>query len=277
MADLRLLILALTFFTVLHGTQYSIRHETYLDTSNPLLTSAHPLTATHYFASKHNPLNIIFLKRAWGWTTLAFLPVLLTAPNRRIRRVFQYILATASWAAFTTWFFGPALIERVIFLTGGECVLHVPGGDESQYLPVPEEYCFGHERISYDTHPHLFSSIVPASLDIMPTMPRMRRGHDISGHIFLLTLSCLFLGDQIRQSLARRTWSAAHGWALGGAGAVLALWLFSLWVTSVYFHTPAEKVSGFVLGVATFGITQVPVWLSHLQTTRVERSKAKTS
>jgi hypothetical protein len=242
MTDLRLPLIALVVTVVSFGTRYSIRHSMFLDTSNPNITHTHHLSNTHYFASKTNPLNTLFLKLAWGWTTLVFIPLLLTAPTRhRLRRAFQYLVATLSWLTFTTWFFGPALLERFIFMTGGVCVATV-GNNFS--LPIPVEYCFNREPISVESHPHLFPSSLQEVV-ALPTMPRLRRGHDVSGHIFLLTLSVLFLGDQVRQSLAqRRVWSVLHGYAITATGGLMALWLFSLWITSVYFHTAAEKFSG---------------------------------
>ena len=112
------------------------------------------------------------------------------------------------------------------------------------FVPVPVEYCFRRETISHATHPHLFPAPL-LELEATPSIPRLRRGHDVSGHIFLLTLSVLFLGDQIRQSLAfKRYWNVVHETAIVASGALSALWLFSLWVTSVYFHTAYEKYTG---------------------------------
>jgi hypothetical protein len=241
MLDLRLYLLASVVSIVSLGTRYSLIHSTYLDTSDPFVTQSHPLSDTHYFASKKNLLNTLFLKRAWGWTTLVALPLILTAPRRRLRRVTQYVLATLSWAAFTTWFFGPGIIERLISLTGGVCVVQT--GKDS-FVPVPVEYCYNRERISHSTHPHLFPPPLLA-IETNSEIARLRKGHDVSGHVFLLTLCVLFLGDQIVQSLARkRSWNQIHGYTVFSASAIVALWLFSLWVTSVYFHTAFEKYTG---------------------------------
>ncbi|KAI0030003.1 inositol phospholipid synthesis and fat-storage-inducing TM-domain-containing protein, partial [Vararia minispora EC-137] len=262
MPELRAIAAAMVSMIVSLGTVYSILHSTFLDTSNPFITNNHHLSGTHYFASKTNLLNTVFLKRAWGWTTVFFLPLFLTAaPQHRLRRAAQYLVATISWLAFTAWFFGPALLERVTLLTGGICLVHL---EDCLDVPVPVEYCLNRERISYASHPHLFPTPFQA-FEGSPRMPRLRRGHDVSGHIFLLTLSALFLGDQIRQSILqttrrRRSWPLAY--ALFGAQALFHLWLISLWITSVYYHTAAEKFSGLALGFAVFGITQVPLWLS---------------
>ncbi|KAI0057995.1 hypothetical protein BV25DRAFT_1830544 [Artomyces pyxidatus] len=267
--DLRVVVAALTLLVVFQGTYHSIQNSTYLDTSNPLLTSLpHPLSGTHYFASKKNPLNTIFLKRAWGWTTAVFLPLLLTSPPHppRLRRTAQYILATSTWILFTMWFFGPALLTRLTVASGGECVLHLPGA-HGTYVPIPAEYCASRTPVTIASHPHLFP--LPVLVDAVGApegwtiVPRLRRGHDVSGHVFLLTLSALFLADQLRQSFKAPTWSRAHAYAASATSALVSLWLFSLWVTSVYFHSPLEKASGYLLGVACFAVVQLPIWLSH--------------
>ncbi|KAA1474314.1 hypothetical protein DENSPDRAFT_781509 [Dentipellis sp. KUC8613] len=264
MPDIRQTTLVFTFLTILLGTLYSIRHNTYLDTSNPLLTARpHHLHATHYFASKANPLNVVFIKRAWAWTSAVFLFHILTSPthSRRLQRTLQYILATCAWLGFTTWFFGPALLERVIASSGGQCVLHLPSG---AYVPVPSEYCFNKTRVSALSHEQLF----PTPLLVeggWAAVPRLRRGHDVSGHVFLLTLGTLFLADQLAASFRRaQAWTPAHRIAVGLTGALMTLWMFANWITSVYFHSPMEKLSGFLLGIASYAITRLPFWLSDL-------------
>lgn len=228
------------------GTSYSLYYSTYLDTSNPAITAQHHLADTHYFATKKNPLNVFFIKKLWIWTTGAFAFLFLTSPTstRTKQRLYQYLAATSMWALFTTWFFGPALLERLIILTGGECVVTLPSG---YILPVPAEYCFAPSSISPATHPSLFAASLLVPQTNWATRPRLRRGHDVSGHIFLLTMSALFLIDQLGASRAHRRADAAssnHGLAAKMVWAVVALEMVSVWVTSVYFHSPGEKFSG---------------------------------
>ncbi|THH16250.1 hypothetical protein EW146_g4364 [Bondarzewia mesenterica] len=271
MLDIRVVAFILTFMTVFFGTISSVKNNSYLDTSNPLLTALpHPLHSTHYFASKTNLFNIIFLKRAWAWTSVFFLFHICSSPPRthRFRRAVQFTLATASWLVFTTWFFGPALLERLITASGGECVLHLPGTDGA-YVTLPSEYCFNRTRVSPSTHPHIFPQSFlnshPETAALLAGwfgVPRLRRGHDVSGHVFLLTLSILFLADQLRSSFrARTSWSHTHLYAVISNFSLIALWLFASWVTSLYFHSPMEKVTGFLLGIASFAVTQIPVVL----------------
>ncbi|CCM00270.1 uncharacterized protein FIBRA_02300 [Fibroporia radiculosa] len=267
MLDIRIAAFAILSAVVFFGTTYSVTNSTFLDTSNPLLTHLpHPLHATHYFASKANPLNVYFIKRVWGWTSLAFLAHFFTSPRaaRTSERVYQYLAATAVWLAFASWFFGPSLIDRLVASTGGECVLNLPSG---AIVTLPNEYCFTKSSISISTH----SSLFPASLiipeDSWKGRPRLRRGHDVSGHIFLLAMSILFLVDQLRFSFTTlsatgrsQVWSRAHRWAVAVTAFVISLAMFASYTTSVYFHTPIEKFTGYVLGVGGFAITQLPVF-----------------
>ncbi|PFH50885.1 hypothetical protein AMATHDRAFT_143984 [Amanita thiersii Skay4041] len=254
----RTALLALTT-VVAFGTGYSVLYKTYLDTSNPLLAHLpHPLGQAHYFASKQNPLNVHFIKKAWGWTSGVFLLSWLTSPPsiRTKERLAQWLLATASWLVFTSWFFGPSLIERIIVASGGECVIRIPGAD---HVVVPHELCYTKTTVTSAS-----SSFAPQVQHMPPewaVMPRLFRGHDVSGHIFLLTMSILFLVDQLRPSLHIRRegqWSPLHHIAVTANYLLIAIWFLATYTTSIYFHSPMEKASGFVLGILCFTITQLP-------------------
>lgn len=269
MPDLRTYALLTTGVVVSWATYLSVKNNSYLDTSNPLLTALpHPLHATHYFASKKNILNVIFIKKAWGWTTAAFFTLFFLSTPKTIapsssgntswtfRRLLQYALATACWLFFSSWFFGPPVLDRLIAASGGECVLHLPG-PHGAYIPIPAQYCTERIRISPSTHPELFPSPLLSAADLLSKsgahaewtgIPRLRRGHDVSGHIFLLTLSICFLADQLRQTWqAKGNGKRGEWWAVGVLVNVgmIGLWLFASWVTSVYFHSPFEKVTGY--------------------------------
>ncbi|KAJ6594047.1 inositol phospholipid synthesis and fat-storage-inducing TM-domain-containing protein [Mycena capillaripes] len=244
---------------VLGGTIYSVLFNTYLDTSNPLLTHLpHPLSKSHRWANKANPLNVYFIKKAWGWTSAAFLLAWSTGPpsTRTAARLTRWFTATAIWLVFTAWFFGPALLERIVLASGGECVLSLPSGEA---ISVPAEYCHAHTSVSPATHPTLFAS---SSSFVLPEgwggMPRLRRGHDVSGHIFLLTLSILLLAQQLGPSFTLTRWSTPHTAAVCANVALIAIWLFASGTTSVYFHSPWEKITGYLLGLACFVLTQLP-------------------
>ncbi|KAF8549989.1 hypothetical protein OG21DRAFT_520320 [Imleria badia] len=227
------------------GTVYSVKNNTYLDTSNPLLTHLpHPLHKSDYFANKSNFLNVWFIKRAWGWTSFVFLFLWLTSPRRTqtLSRIAQWILASLAWLAFTSWFFGPPLIERFILLSGGECTIALPSGAA---FTVPHDYCLAKVQLSPVTHPGLFAASLVLPEGPWSTVPRLRKGHDVSGHVFLLTMSILFLADQLTPSLRAVSWPRMHMWAVMATVGLVAIWLFALGTTSVYFHTPFEKLTGY--------------------------------
>ena len=245
--DTRTIAFATVTGVLLFGTAYSVQYSTSLDTSNPLLTNLpHPLQSTHYFANKSNWLNVLFIKKAWGWTSAAFFFLYLTSPSsaQTKERMFKWLAGTAIWAIFTSWFFGPAVFERVIALSGGECILSLPTGG---IIPLSKEYCLQKTRLSPSTHPSLFATPFMAPADNWVATPRLRNGHDISGHVFLLTLSILFLADQLRFSFRRGSyaWGRLHTLAVGANVALVAIWLFANYTTSVYFHTVLEKFTGY--------------------------------
>jgi len=276
--DLRFVSFLLAAVAVAHGTYYSLKHNTYLNTSDPFLTGLpHHLADTHALASKRSPLNVIFLKWSWAWSTAAFLTLFIPStatsrgPRHAIRRVVQWVLASAAWFACAVSFFGPGFLARLASVSGAECGIHLG----PSFVPIPASFCDVGSPVTRAMHPELFPLVLVLAPETDPDrhfVPRLRRGHDVSGHVFLLTLAVLFLADQLRQT--RRT---AHGYARAATGALLALWVFSLWVTSVYFHSPQEKISGFcmslmflfifphliffaVIGVACFAFSQIPLW-----------------
>lgn len=284
MADTRLIALGIITGIYFFGTVYSLYGSTYLDTSNPFITHLpHHLHSTHYFASKANWLNVIFIKRAWGWTTAAFFCLWLTSPEKKQtkERVFKWMVTTGVWIIFASWFFGPAVIDRLVTLSGGECVVALPG-PTGAYMNVPMQYCIDKSVLSPTTHPSLFASPLLTPADATwAAIPRLRRGHDVSGHVFLITMSFLFLADQLRSSLAPRantTTTIYHKVAIALNLALMGLWILASYTTAVYFHTPFEKFTGYrkclptlvsntsnanslpVLGIAGFGLTQLSVF-----------------
>ncbi|KZT19073.1 hypothetical protein NEOLEDRAFT_1142586 [Neolentinus lepideus HHB14362 ss-1] len=64
-------------------------------------------------------------------------------------------------------------------------------------------------------------------------------------------------------------WSNAHRYSVAFFSVLLALWLFSSYTTSVYFYSPLEKFTGYLLGVAGFSVTLAPIFSSPQATTPV--------
>ncbi|WVQ83729.1 hypothetical protein IAT38_005873 [Cryptococcus sp. DSM 104549] len=237
---------------MLTGIMYSLFHSTSLDTSQIHLN--HLPQRSPYFARKSNLLNVIFVKRAWGWTSAMYLLHLLTSPrsssssgaaHARWRKLAVWVLATGAWALFARWFFGAGLGDRIIALTGGNCAVPLPSsiptalarhtfpklftsGDNRLYLELPGEFCTG-KPLNPSTLPELFMLLSGtgggANLGEKPTTnheslqalsrPRWHKGFDISGHSFLLALSVMVLGRELESSW--RAWARRRA---GGQGAV---------------------------------------------------------
>lgn len=283
MVDIRHYTFVAITAILLGGTAYSVVYDTYLDTSDPLVAHLpHKLQAAHYFASKRNPLNVYLIKRAWGWTTAVFALSYATAPPpaRTADRLRKYALLTLLWVLFTRWFFGPALLERVVVLSGGECTLALPAGGA---LTVPAAHCHTRTVLAPATHPALFAGDVSAlGLTDWSGVPRLRRGHDVSGHVYLLTQAALFLADQLRPAFraGHRRWGTVHGWALAAHVVLLAVWLFALGTTGVYFHAPFEKFTGYgaCCSVPCRGCADLPqcsVWVRSCLRRRCSGAKCK--
>jgi hypothetical protein len=273
--DLRVAAFALAALAVAHGTYFSLQHSTYLDTSNPFLTTqSHHLASTHFFASKRSFLNLIFLKWSWAWSSGAFLVLLVTVRRAgTARMVLQWVLATIAWASCVMSFIGgPSIFARLATASGAECGLHL---GPASFVPIPASFCAASVPVTRALHPELFPLVLVGAFeadDERQFVPRLRRGHDVSGHVFLLTLGVLFLADQLRQAHHARLYARV------AVGALVGLWVFSLWITSVYFHSPAEKISGFctspslfihplshfpaVIGLACFVFSQIPLLFS---------------
>lgn len=281
------LALAATTTIVVLGTLLSIQNESFLDTSNPIIANLpHPHHHKSYFASKQTILNRAFVKYAWAWTTAAFWAIWWTASEdgvtggvKTLDQAGKWIGTTLVWGSFASWFFGPSLFHRIVALTGGECVIHVPAPPgvpqaagiqqpPAHYVAVPSEFCLTRTIVTPESHPALFASPPLAAwladgLGYDPSykiIPKLSRGHDISGHTFLLTLSILFLVDALAKARRGRSTplalsAQAAGWAL------VTLWMTMLGATALYFHNWQEKASGFG---EFFTLISLAFWLTFL-------------
>jgi Inositol phospholipid synthesis and fat-storage-inducing TM len=75
------------------------------------MISNHPRES--YFALKNNFINVYFLKFAWAWTTIAFIPHLIQLP-RKAAPLARYAVATIWWFLVTQWCFGPPIMDKAI-------------------------------------------------------------------------------------------------------------------------------------------------------------------
>ncbi|KAG9120090.1 hypothetical protein FRC07_004571 [Ceratobasidium sp. 392] len=281
----RFLVFILLSGLILGGTLYAAIFNTSLDTSDPLVAHLpHPAAEHSYFARKSNIFNQLFVKKAWGWTSAAFFALWFTSPPhlRKGGRVAEWAIATGIWSLFTMWFFGPSLFHRFAAVTGGQCVVLLPPSPDamSNVATVPVEFCQLGKPVSPITHPALFASELLAtrlssthSLDPQwHAVPKLYNGHDISGHIFLLTMSIFFLAEQISISLplvypwldpvpgtVQQRGSELHKIAVKASIALLSIWFLMSWTTAMYFHTTFEKISGFLVGLLAAYVIKLPI------------------
>jgi hypothetical protein len=101
-----LLTFVLLLSTLAAGIAYSVHYDTYLDTSDPLIAHLpHPSHADSYFARKSNVFNQLFVKKAWGWTSLAFFLIYGTSSSgnkRSLARLGTWFATTSLWGLFTS-------------------------------------------------------------------------------------------------------------------------------------------------------------------------------
>ncbi|KAK6510348.1 hypothetical protein TWF506_009462 [Arthrobotrys conoides] len=203
-----------------------------------------------YFSRKNNIFNVLFVKIGWFWTTVAFLVHVanLRHPNvthTRSKALVRWGLATLVWVLVTQWFFGPPLMDRTFTVTGGSCR---PSYDtQSLALAAKSEQAF-------------------TSAACKGVGGKWDGGHDLSGHAFMLTHASLFLWAETLPRLVDSMWRGTVGprnltplmaewfgvhWFVWG---ILGLWWWMLLMTSVYFHTWPEKVSGWFVALFEWGI-----------------------
>ena len=247
----------------------------------------------NYFAGKRNLINLLFVKRGWLWTTLAFVFLQLTTKpspaslsskpvttkNKMANHYFQatirFALLTTAWLITTQWFFGPPLIDRSFTLTGGHC----------EGLPTKFE---DNSAIKLAT---IYSSTV-----CKRSGGNWRGGHDISGHVFMLVLSSaallyeLCIADRlsehpsvspraaanVAQGLTEEEKKSLGGWESEGEAkariyaryflyGVVGLDCLMLTTTAIWFHTWLEKVNGMLVAGIGLYLTYflgdfVPAW-----------------
>lgn len=259
----------------------------------PGITSDAHAHHVNYFAGKRNLINVLFVKRGWLWTSLAFLflqlttrpssaaasPTPITTKNRAVNHYFQstirYALLTITWIFTTQWFFGPALIDRSYVLTGGHC----------EGLPA-----------KFEDNPVTKFAAIYSSTVCKKEGGTWRGGHDISGHVFILVLSSaallyeLYISDQVSHHPTispRAAANVAHDLTederrkLGGWESeteakarlyaryflygVVSLDCLMLLTTAIWFHTWLEKVNGMLIAGIGLYLTYflgdfVPAW-----------------
>lgn len=145
---------------------------------------------------------------------------------------------TVWWWAFTQWFFGLPLMDRVFVWTGGVC--------------------------DYDVAVH-GSLKGMGSMVCRQVKGHWKGGHDPSGHVFLLVLGSIVLWFEVLSvDVSREVQNFIRRFKEQGnasekvilvfkssiilALALLWLWWWMLLTTSIHFHSFIEQMSGLIAG-----------------------------
>jgi len=144
-------------------------------------------------------------------------------------------------------------MDRTFTLTGGAC------------QPYPDGYytshrSFGSEKLSAKAE----EAFTSAACKIAGGS--WTGGHDLSGHTFMLTHASLFLWTELIPTLLdvrarfgptrkNATMWNTEWWGVNWfVWTILGLWWWMLLMTSVYFHTWPEKVSGWFVALLEWGL-----------------------
>jgi len=184
--------------------------------------------ANSYFAQKTNVFNVWFVKYGWIWTTLAFICHQSRLPAQSAgKAALRYAVATGWWILVTQWCFGPPLMDRTFLLTGGKCEQMMADDDMG-------------------TAKSLFTSAA-----CKMSGGHWTGGHDLSGHVFLLSHASLFLWSEVLPMLQRKM---ERDWRDLVVFSVLGIWWWMMLMTGLYFHTATEKVTGLIVGYISWGL-----------------------
>jgi len=202
------------------------------------LLSPSPTVNESYFSHKRNLVNVVFVKYGWFWTTAVFLlHMSRLSSSSKPKALLRWALATVWWISVTQWFFGPPLMDRTFLITGGACeVLNKANADPNDAGMSKGEML-----------------LTSAACKLQGG--RWTGGHDLSGHVFLLTHASLFLWSEVLPVLSTGFWGGVESGAVWG---LLGMWWWMLLMTGVYFHTWTEKITGLV--VATFEWAALYMW-----------------
>lgn len=231
----------------------------------------------NYFAYKRNIVNVAFVKIGWLWTALAFVGVVLiqlqrssSSPSaialrktRVIQAVIRFALATVSWILTTQWAFGPPLFDRGFIATGGKCINSHPTtsatgaqGMTAHGIPASPSSSIG----------------ILSSSACKLSGGTWKGGHDISGHVFMLSLTSALLFIEwygaslpVRKAPMREPTTSSpdnqssavkekpspalqaeqttfYRWTRNFVFTVIGLSWWMLLMTTIFFHTWLEKV-----------------------------------
>ncbi|XP_038162549.1 fat storage-inducing transmembrane protein 2 [Cyprinodon tularosa] len=182
-----------------------------------------------YFSSSRNFINVYFVKFSWGWTLLLLTPFLVlcgySAPALG-KRLLSLAVATAVWYVCTGTFFW---IEDFT----GSCF-----ESKASVLALSE---FASKSACRRAGFHW-------------------RGHDISGHSFILTYASLLIMEEtspmnLRTSALSEASKTLLNLLYVALNLIVLTWVWMFACTSVYFHDPKDKFLGTVCGLMGWYLT----------------------
>ncbi|GAO48351.1 hypothetical protein SAICODRAFT_60761 [Saitoella complicata NRRL Y-17804] len=189
-----------------------------------------------YFASKHNLVNLLFVKNGWAWTSIAFwYHFSRLRRSDRLKAALRWALATFWWVLITQWCFGPPIMDRAFTATGGLCQIAQQEVAQPGLTSMPQ------------------NAAIVTSAACRAVRGKWSGGYDLSGHVFILVHSSLFLWYELYPILADGGEAATHA-ATKTVLSVLVLWWWMLLITAAFFHTWNEKITGLLAGFVEWAI-----------------------
>ncbi|KAI1484085.1 inositol phospholipid synthesis and fat-storage-inducing TM-domain-containing protein [Daldinia eschscholtzii] len=288
-------VVLLVYPTILaFGTLFSIvspqtRGSPYDPTGHSHVASAAP----SYFARKDNVFNTLFVKRGWAWISVSFATFVLTHPGvgaerKRIRAGIRWALVTTWWVLVTQWCFGPALIDRGFRFTGGKCevareALSEGTADKKDaFTAAACRAAGGRWSGGHDISGHVFLLVLGSFFLVQEVgwvVYRARRREGGEERAVVMPDGAVKGASVEAETESAQPSGGAAGddgddddekAALGFGGrfavGVVALCLWMLLMTAIYFHTWFEKLTGLL--VAIMGIYPVyilPRWVPGLR------------
>ncbi|XP_054912816.1 acyl-coenzyme A diphosphatase FITM2 [Poeciliopsis prolifica] len=187
------------------------------------------LVPQSYFSSSKNFVNLYFVKVSWGWTLLLLSPFLLFSSFANQSR--------------------SALLKRLLALAVATAVWYV---------------CTGTFLYIEDVTGSCFESKTASIANTFTSKAACRRagfhwqGHDISGHSFILSYSSLLIMEETSIMTVLKT-GGLHRTLLNllyvALNLIVATWVWMFACTSVYFHSPQDKLLGTACGLLGWFLT----------------------
>lgn len=295
------------------GTVFASYFDTALSTSLVHNVHNHAPERIAYFARKGNVLNQLFVKKAWAWTAGILLVHLWASPEplafssrlspqlkagqdrTRGQRFAAVVLGSLAWIAFTSWFFGAGLGDRIIASTGGACAVPLPpgldpGAVEHLLPPGYETPIILHGAITHDkwghanVRGHVHASSHGGAADARPARVYLPLPHAFCTHRLTLNpnthpdLYSLLAEVGQGYTVPRPRWSggfdvSGHAFLLTLGAVLLASELAPSWRELVSPRIGAERLGG-IRGIVyrastAAGTVLVGIWVWMLLMTAV--------